>query len=272
MRSGPEQMDGVVDLDRYRIALDGGGPDERRALVDCCRAGLRADGVCQLEALMLPDAVQRVLEEARELAPKAFRTDATHNAYFTDHTAEVPDGDPRATLVRSAKRSLAWKYLPESSPLRALYEWDDLVAFLRDVLEMPALYRDADPLGACSVMYYDEGDELGWHFDNSEFAVTLMLQDGEGGGAYEYAPRVRSAENERRDVVSAVLGGDRTEVRSLHPSPGTLTLFQGRYSLHRVTPVEGATPRINAVLSYAAVPGHQLTERTRELFYGADDA
>lgn len=265
-----DRISEVLDLDRYPIAPNG-HPSARQELVERCRAGLRAKGACQLDALMLPDAVRSVLEEAEDLGPKAFRTDATHNAYFTDPAIEAPAGDPRTILVHSAKRSLAWKHVPETSPLRVLYEWDGLVSFLREVLDLPELYHDADPVGACSVMYYDEGDELGWHFDNSEFAVTLMLQDGEAGGAYEYVPGVRSAADERFEAVGAVLRGDRSSVRTLHPAPGTLTLFQGRYSLHCVTPVEGATPRINAVLSYATVPDHRLTSRTRELFYGDDD-
>ncbi|MCH7795534.1 MAG: hypothetical protein IH900_10415 [Proteobacteria bacterium] len=38
--------------------------------------------------------------------------------------------------------------------------------------------------------------------------------------------------------------------------------------LHRVTPVEGAHPRLLAVLSYDPEPGKMLTEHTRKIFYG----
>ncbi|MGF1608219.1 MAG: hypothetical protein ACFCUQ_02405 [Kiloniellales bacterium] len=49
---------------------------------------------------------------------------------------------------------------------------------------------------------------------------------------------------------------------------GALVLFRGRHSLHRVTPVEGARPRLVAVLSYDSEPGVMLTEYNRKLFYG----
>ena len=45
-------------------------------------------------------------------------------------------------------------------------------------------------------------------------------------------------------------------------------VFRGRRSLHRVTPVAGAEPRIVAVFSYDPEPGQRLTAHTQELFYG----
>jgi hypothetical protein len=36
---------------------------------------------------------------------------------------------------------------------------------------------------------------------------------------------------------------------------GTLLIFCGRRALHRVSPIEGATPRVIALLSYDRAPG-----------------
>jgi hypothetical protein len=258
---------GIIDFARYPIgaaALSSSGVVER------CRAELAEDGACQLDGFTRPTATKAVLEEAEVLSGKAFRTDATHNAYFTEVTRGLADDDPRAISLHSSKRALGFNHCGASSPLRILYEWDGLVTFLKEVLELPDLYHDADPVGACSVMFYDEGDELGWHFDNSEFAVTLMLQECVAGGEFEYVPGIRTAEDENFAGVAAVLEGDREPVRSLHAAPGTLTLFRGRYSMHRVTPVRGSTTRVNAVLAYASTPGHRLSPLNRRLFYGAD--
>ena len=38
------------------------------------------------------------------------------------------------------------------------------------------------------------GKELNWHFDNSEFAITLLLQAPEAGGVFEYVRDLRDAE------------------------------------------------------------------------------
>ena len=265
-RIAEPEIEAILDLGRYPLADL--ASDRGRALVDRCRRELAAEGACQLDRLLRPDAIRSVVEEAIGLAAMAFRTEAVHNVYFVDIPSEAAEDDLRAVTVRSAKRALSWKHFDDGSPLRTLYEWDGLVAFLREVLELPSLYRDADPVGACSVMFYDANDELGWHFDNSEFAVTLMLQACEAGGAYEFVPATRSAEDENVASVQAVLAGERDLVRSLEIEPGTLTLFRGRNSLHRVTPVAGSRVRMNAVLAYASDPDHELEPLTRELFYG----
>jgi len=45
-----------------------------------------------------------------------------------------------------------------------------------------ALFEYADPLSSINVHYAGEGQELNWHFDNSEFAITLLLQAPLAGG------------------------------------------------------------------------------------------
>lgn len=167
-------VEDVVDLDRYPIVPPDG--DGAQNLVHRCRAELRAQGACQLEGFMRPDAAQAVLAEARVAEGLAHNTEATHNAYFEDYDPTLPADHPLRLQVRSAKRAIGWNRIGLRSPLRLLYEWDGLTDFIRVTLRLPALYRDADPVGACSIMLYGEGGELGWHFDNSGFAVTLMLQ------------------------------------------------------------------------------------------------
>ncbi|SLJ82245.1 Uncharacterised protein [Mycobacteroides abscessus subsp. abscessus] len=56
-------------------------------------------------------------------------------------------------------------------------------------------------------------------------------------------------------------------MRRLELRPGDLQLFQGRFSLHRVTPVSGVTQRHSAIFAYTDRPGVIGTvERTRQLF------
>ncbi|NIR45836.1 MAG: hypothetical protein GWM93_14640, partial [Gemmatimonadetes bacterium] len=93
-------------------------------------------------------------------------------------------------------------------------------------------------------------------------------QQGEGGGAYEYAPFIRSPDEDNYPAIDAVLDGDAGPVHTLEQSPGDLVVFQGRYTLHRVTEVVGSVPRLIAVLSYDVTPGTTLTPHTRATFYG----
>ena len=50
--------------------------------------------------------------------------------------------------------------------------------------------------------------------------------------------------------------------------PGTLVLFRGRNSIHRVSPNESDKTRMLAVLAYNAEPGIELSESARMTFYG----
>lgn len=176
----------VVDLDRYPIHDLGSPPG--RTLLARCRAELEADGVCSLPGFVRDDAVAEMIELAQELADVAWASQSRHTVYFDPPDATVPDDDPRARLVRSAKHGLAYDQLPAEAPIRRLYENDDLTHFIAAVLGKDIFYRSADPLDAVQVTTMSEGEELGWHFDRSEFSVTVMYQQAEQGGDFDYCP------------------------------------------------------------------------------------
>ena len=136
------------------------------------------------------------------------------------------------------------------------------------MLGKPVLYRSADPLDALEIAVFTHGGELGWHFDNSEFSVTVMYAESEAGGHFDYYPRLRGEDDENYPGVRKVLLGDQGGVIRLPSAPGTLAVFRGRHALHRVTPVSGPRPRINSVLTYGERPGMKLNRLTQELFYG----
>ena len=56
--------------------------------------------------------------------------------------------------------------------------------------------------------------------------------------------------------------------KTLTMDAGTLVLFRGRNSMHRVTPVKGDRTRMLVVLAYNAEPGIALSEAARMTFYG----
>ena len=256
-------MSDLVDLDRYPIhELDS-------PLVAECRRALRNEGAVRLDGFLRPEAVERMLEDARALASLGYPNDATHNAYFDDELDEsLPADHPRRILVRSAQKAVAMDLLPPDFAPRAVYESEEVTRFVAAVLEKDALYRSADPLDGCNVTIYEEGDELGWHFDQSEFSVTLMIQPSERGGVFEYVPMIRTPEDENYPAVRRLLLGAREGVIPFPSDAGTLAFFRGRYSIHRVTPVEGRRPRINSVLTYAREPDHRLNELAQQLYYG----
>ena len=62
--------------------------------------------------------------------------------------------------------------------------------------------------------------------------------------------------------------GNRDPVHSLALEPGDLQIFRGRHSLHRVTRVEGDTPRYIAIFSYARQPNMVGKPQRMRTLYG----
>ena len=67
--------------------------------------------------------------------------------------------------------------------------------------------------------------------------------------------------------VAEILDG-RAPINTLDIAPGTLVLFRGRNSMHRVTPTIGDVTRMLVVLAYNNTPGVALSENARMTFYG----
>lgn len=257
---------GIVDLARYPIhdLHSAAG----RALIQQCQEALTTDGACVLEGFITPEAVDAMVAIAHSLDDKAWVTDRPHNVYFEEIDTTVAPTHPRAHLVRSAKHGIAYDHIPADAPMRILYESDDLTRFIATVLDKPVLYRSADPLDALQITKFFPQEELGWHFDRSEFSITVMYEPAEQGGLFEYVPGLRTETDECYPEVEQVLQGDPSRVKLLSSAPGTLAFFRGRYAMHRVTPVIGNRARINSVLTYGTRPDMRLNDLTSQLFYG----
>ena len=57
-------------------------------------------------------------------------------------------------------------------------------------------------------------------------------------------------------------------MQTLPLAPGTLNVFKGRNTAHRVTAVDGGRARIIAVFSYYETPEFTFSETERLGFYG----
>ncbi|MCH7604221.1 MAG: 2OG-Fe(II) oxygenase family protein, partial [Planctomycetes bacterium] len=141
--------------------------------------------------------------------------------------------------------------------------------FLCAVLGEAELHEYGDALSSINLHYASEGQELGWHFDNSSFAITLLIQKPEGGGVFEYVKDVRDADRgEMNYELSGKVLDREVPIETLVMDPGDLVFFRGRNSMHRVTPVEGSRTRMLVVLAYNTEPGISLSESARMTFYG----
>lgn len=153
--------------------------------------------------------------------------------------------------------------------MRALYDAAVFRDFIRFVTGQAELHPYADPLSSINIHYANRGQELGWHFDNSSFAITFLIQKPDAGSRFEYIRDLRDADSGEMnfDGVGALLDGDvKPDVLAIEP--GGLVLFRGRNSIHRVSPNESDRTRILAVLAYNSEPGIELSESARKTFYG----
>jgi hypothetical protein len=257
----------LVDLERYPVTAPG-SPRGREVLAQLRRA--RAErGVATLDGFLRPEAVEAICRETEALLPKAHREDVRGHPYLGLPDPAYPEGHPRRAALRSRTWVIAYDLLPRDSLARALYEWDPLMDFVGEILERRPLYRFADPMGALNLAVMVEGDEQCWHYDSTDFVVSLALQASRGGGLFECAAGVRSAEDENYEEVARVIAGRAPARVEVYPmTPGTLMLFHGRHSLHRVSPVEGEVPRYVGLLAYDTKPGTDSSDLLKLVRYG----
>jgi hypothetical protein len=256
----------LLDLDRWPLhELDG---LQGQALVARCRDELRGVGMFSLDALIRPDALETaVAEVAPVLGTAAFTHSRDHNIYFVDEIDGLAPDHPALGRIRTVNHTICGDQIPDSVITR-IYEWQPLIDFLAATMGKPGLYPMADPLGRINVMAYHEGEQLNWHFDRAEFTTTVVLQAPCSGGEFRYRSALRSESDPNYDGVARLLAGQDERVQTFALEPGTLNVFMGKNTAHRVTPVEGDRPRIVAVFSYYETPGFAFSDAERVGFYG----
>ncbi|MFK8051528.1 MAG: 2OG-Fe(II) oxygenase [Woeseiaceae bacterium] len=254
-------LETIVDFGRCPLS------DER--FQSECRAQLNEHGVLVLRDFLKPSAIAAIRAEGNRQRHLAYYTASQHNIYLTHSDDSLNRAHPRNRLVSSSKGCITDDQVSRASALRKLYDAASFRDFLRAVLGEKQLFGYADSLSSINLHYASEGQELGWHFDNSSFAITLMIQAPKDGGRFEYVKDVRDADAGEMNypAVAKVLDGE-VEPQALSMEPGALVLFRGRNSMHRVTPTIGDRTRMLVVLAYNTEPDVALSESARMTFYG----
>ena len=254
------QLSEIVDVNRY--------PLDAAFAADCAQT-LDRDGVLVLPDFIQPAALAQMQTEARAGQDRAYFCTTTHSVYLTPPDPDLPGSHAVNRQVVSSKGCICDDVVPQASPLRALYDDTAFRDFVRGTTGQTGLHPYADPLSSINIHYANRGQELGWHFDNSSFAITLLIEKPAAGSVFEYVKDLRDADagEMNHQGVTDLLEG-RLDVQTLQMDPGTLVLFRGRNSVHRVTPNESDRTRMLAVLAYNSEPGVELSEAARMTFYG----
>ncbi|MDX1785516.1 MAG: phytanoyl-CoA dioxygenase family protein [Roseovarius sp.] len=253
----------MINLALYPIHRHG---PERDAVLERVRADLAEDGCAVIKRFLTPAGIAALTAEADAVAEKGHRSFSRTNPYFTQDDPALPEDDPRRQFYDRSNAFIPADNFAKGAPLRSIYDFPGFDDFIRDCLQEEAFFRYADPLADVIVNMAEAGNGFPWHFDTNNFTVTLAIQNAEGGGAFEYAPGIREGD-ENFEEVARVLAGSSDRVKVLELEPGDLQLFRGRYSLHRVAPLEGARRRYVAIFSYVQEPGMVgAPERTMQLY------
>lgn len=258
-------MHQILDLDRY--PLDRPDSPEYAAMVARARADLARDGMFNLPGFMRPSGLIPTVDALiPRFESESFTHARKHNIYFRKEIPGLPADHPALAEVETINRTLCGDQI--GGALQALYDWPPFARFLAETMGKPALYTMDDPLARVNAMNYGTGQGLNWHFDRSEFTTTLLLQAPRAGGEFEYRTDLRNDSDPNYDGVARLLRGQDPELQSITLTPGTLNVFRGKNTAHRVTPVEGATDRIIAVFSFFDRPGVRFTAEEQKGFYG----
>lgn len=243
----------LFDTERYPVNRR--GTAAYRTAVWQARRGLDAGNCARLADFVRPEILAAMQAEAAQLAPQAVYTKADLNPYFSVAPEGIAGDHPLRRFSPRRHGMVRGDRFARDGVIWAVFQNQDLCAFVADCLGYDRLYSYQDPYGCVNVNVQPAGQEFAWHFDNNDFTVSVGLKQPQDGGMFEYVPNIRADGDENYWAVKGVLDGDRTKVRSLVLRAGDLQLFRGGSTLHRVTaPVGGE--RHSLLLSYVTDPAN----------------
>jgi len=259
-------MKDILDLERYPI--DRPASDAYAQLVATCQRDLERNGMFNLDGFVQLAAIARAAAQVQPLARTvSFTHQRDHNVYFQEQVAGLAQDHGALKRFHTAHHTLCDDQLI-GTVIHEIYEYAPLATFLAAAMGVPALYHMQDPLARANVMEYRAGETLNWHFDRSVYTTTLLIQAAEEGGEFEYRSGLRTDTDPNYEGVAKLLAGSDPAIRVNPLAAGTLNVFKGKNTLHRVSTVRGSRSRLVAVLSYYDRPGVTFSETERMGFYG----
>jgi len=246
------KLNDIVDLDTYPINQPGN--QKYKDIISYNKKLLDNNGCCVLKNFIKEVSINRMKQEAERKLNKVHWTKDKHNPYFIKDDETLPKDHPKRIFTVRESGYINSDDLEQNSDLNHLHDSDEMLKFVSDCLGVYPLYKWVDPLGKNPYSIMHSGHYFPWHFDGNEFTLSILVQKSEKGGIFEYSPDLRSKDNENFENVTKVLRGDRGAVKSLDLKPGDLQIFKGRFSMHRVTKIEGKSSRYIALPCYVKDP------------------
>jgi len=261
-------LDQVINLEVYPINQP--HSDRYRDLVKFHQEQLLQNGVTTLPGLVTKEALDETVKEVEGKADTSFTMKTDHNIYLKESDKSLDTNHIRNKRLDTKVAALACDELSEQGPLKVIFRSESFLKFVQQILNLPSLHRNVDPVGAVFVNIYNDKFSHNWHFDESHWSTTILLQEAEKGGDFQYTKAFRNEDDETLtyDIAEKVISGDEEHVNTLEFKPGTLNIFQGRRSLHSVTTCHGPVSRLLGVLHFSQKEGVRNSPGVQELFWG----
>ena len=262
-----DRLKTIVDLDQYPIH-NLNSPILKR-LIERCKEELEENSCSIISNFILPQSLEIMRSELEKQLDEVYMSKESINPYlYAKDDPSLPNDHPKRNFMNRYNGYLNSDCFSKNSEMKYLYETEELLKFISACLGVSPIYRWADPLACHAYNVMKSEGVLPWHFDSCEFTLSLMIQKPEKGGVFEYCPNIREPGNENFEEVKKVLDGDRLRVRRLKLEPGDLQIFKGRYTLHRVTKVEGKKSRYMCIPAYVLDPLRVNTPEHSKAIYG----
>jgi alkylated DNA repair dioxygenase AlkB len=263
----------VINLDEYPI--DQFDSPRRAEMIARLRKELDDSQFVSLPDFIRPAARQQAVADAMTARPNAHHNRSQRNCYLhRSGDPSLPEDHPRNIMLDASSRMIAYDLIPDGSPVKTLYHWEPVRRMVAEIVGDQTLYENEDPCQPANLLCYEPGDKSAWHFDSENaFTMTLMLQASESGGDFELVPNTRSDDDQNYGYVQQVLKGEcPQDVKAVAREPGSLCIFRGCNSLHRVSEVTGDSMRIMGVFVYETEPGITGDPAVNATVYGRCEA
>jgi len=261
------RLETIIDLKKYPI--QNLNSPLMKELVKKCKSDLDQFSCSTIPNFILPKSLKIMNTELEKQLDEVYMSKQSINAYlYSEDDPSLPKDHPKRIFMDRYNGYLNSDVFPKDSEMKFLYEQDELLKFVSACLGISPIYRWADPLACHAYNVMNPNGILPWHFDSCEFTLSFMIQKPEKGGIFEYCPNIREPGNENLEEVKKVLDGDRKRVRQLELEPGDLQIFKGRFTLHRVTKIEGNRSRYLCIPAYVLDPWRVNTPEHSKAIYG----
>ena len=259
-------LENIIDLEKYPIhELNN---LKIKKLIKKCKQELDFFSCCTIPNFILPRSIDSMFKDLKTKLDAVYWSQESINPYFGKDDTKLPLDHPKRIFTKRNNGYLNSDLFTNDSELKFLYETQELLDFISKCIGISPIYRWADPLAKHAYNIMKPDHQLPWHFDSCEFTLSILIRKPEQGGIFEYCPNIRKPGNENFEEVKKVLNGKRDRVRQLKLEPGDLQIFKGRFSMHRVTKVEGKQSRYLAIPTYVLDPVRVNTPEHARVVYG----